>query len=78
MIARPDPRFLELDFYRLLKFVKFRPLITKQGCFVKIGDFNLLISYLELALREGLALATLDKNLIKAAKKTDVPLYLIE
>ena len=35
-------------------------------------------AYLELALREGLPLATLDKNLIKAAKKTDVPRYLAE
>lgn len=35
-------------------------------------------AYLELALREGLPLATLDINLIKAAKKTDVPLYLTE
>jgi predicted nucleic acid-binding protein len=32
--------------------------------------------YLELAIREGLPLATLDKNLIKAAKKADVALYL--
>lgn len=35
-------------------------------------------AYLELALREGLPLATLDKNLIKAAKKPDIPLYLTE
>ncbi|MEE8056849.1 MAG: type II toxin-antitoxin system VapC family toxin [Pseudomonadales bacterium] len=35
-------------------------------------------AYLELAIREGLPLATLDKDLIKAAKKTDVALYLIE
>lgn len=33
-------------------------------------------AYLELALREGLPLATLDKNLIKAAKKADVTIYL--
>jgi len=33
-------------------------------------------AYLELAIREGLPLATLDKNLIKAAKKTDVAIYL--
>ncbi len=33
-------------------------------------------AYLELAIREGLPLATLDKGLIKAAKKTDVPVYL--
>ena len=33
-------------------------------------------AYLELAIREGLSLATLDKNLLKAAKKTDVPIYL--
>ena len=34
-------------------------------------------AYLELALRESLPLATLDKDLKKAAKKADVPLYLV-
>ncbi|VAW86905.1 hypothetical protein MNBD_GAMMA16-1046 [hydrothermal vent metagenome] len=33
-------------------------------------------AYLELAVREGLPLATLDKGMIKAAKKADVPIYL--
>jgi predicted nucleic acid-binding protein len=33
-------------------------------------------AYLELALRKGLPIATLDKGLIKAAKKADVCLYL--
>lgn len=33
-------------------------------------------AYLELAIRESLQLATLDKNLLKAAKKTDVSIYL--
>ncbi|MES9858117.1 MAG: type II toxin-antitoxin system VapC family toxin [Sedimenticola sp.] len=33
-------------------------------------------SYLELAMREGLPLATLDKKLIKAAKKADIGIYL--
>lgn len=32
-------------------------------------------AYLELALRAGLPLATLDKDLIKAAKKADVAIY---
>ncbi len=32
-------------------------------------------SYLELAIREGLPLATLDKDLVKAAKKSEVPIY---
>jgi predicted nucleic acid-binding protein len=35
-------------------------------------------AYLELAIREGFPLATLDKELIKAAKKSDVKLYLID
>jgi predicted nucleic acid-binding protein len=34
-------------------------------------------AYLELSIREGLPLATLDKDLRKAAKKADVDLYLI-
>lgn len=33
-------------------------------------------AYLELAIREGLPLATLDKGLIKAAKKADIAIYL--
>lgn len=33
-------------------------------------------AYLELAMREGLPLATLDKNLVKAARKSEVALYL--
>lgn len=33
-------------------------------------------AYLELAIREGLPLATLDKDLIKAANKADVAFYL--
>ncbi|GAA3952779.1 type II toxin-antitoxin system VapC family toxin [Allohahella marinimesophila] len=33
-------------------------------------------AYLELAIRDGLPIATLDKDLIKAAKKSDVALYL--
>ncbi|WP_369127386.1 type II toxin-antitoxin system VapC family toxin [Bowmanella dokdonensis] len=33
-------------------------------------------AYLELAIRKGLPLATLDKNLPKAAKKADIAVYL--
>ena len=32
-------------------------------------------SYLELAMREGLPLSSLDKKLVKAAKKADVEIY---
>lgn len=42
----------------------------------KLSSYN--AAYLELAIREGLSLATLDKNLLKAAKKADVPIYLKE
>ena len=33
-------------------------------------------AYLELALRKGFPLASLDKHLVKAAKKADVDIYL--
>ena len=33
-------------------------------------------TYLELPIREGVPLATLDKDLIKAAKKADIGIYL--
>lgn len=39
----------------------------------KISSYD--ASYLELAMREGIPLASLDKKLIKAAKKTDVEIY---
>ncbi|PCJ44688.1 MAG: VapC toxin family PIN domain ribonuclease [Moraxellaceae bacterium] len=35
-------------------------------------------AYLELAIREGLPIATLDKTLLKAAKKADAGIYLKE
>ncbi len=35
-------------------------------------------AYLELAVREGVALASLDKQLLKAASKIGVPIYLKE
>ena len=35
-------------------------------------------SYLELAIRESLSIATLDKDLIKAARKSNIDIYLIE
>jgi predicted nucleic acid-binding protein len=33
-------------------------------------------AYLELAIREGLSIATLDNDLVKASKKAGVGLYL--
>ena len=33
-------------------------------------------AYLELALRQGLPLATLDKDLLKAARRSDIEIYL--
>ena len=39
----------------------------------KISSYD--ASYLELAMREGLSLSTLDKKLTKAAKKADVEIY---
>ncbi len=40
----------------------------------KISSYD--ASYLELAVRLGLPLASLDKDLVKAAKKADVAIYL--
>jgi predicted nucleic acid-binding protein len=40
----------------------------------KLSSYN--AAYLELAVRKGLPLATLDKDLIKAAKKAEVEIYL--
>ncbi|MCK5666775.1 MAG: type II toxin-antitoxin system VapC family toxin [Thiotrichaceae bacterium] len=39
----------------------------------KISSYD--ASFLELAMREGLSLSTLDKKLTKAAKKADVEIY---
>jgi predicted nucleic acid-binding protein len=40
----------------------------------KLSSYN--AAYLELALRKGLSIATLDKGIVKAAKKADVGIYL--
>ena len=40
----------------------------------KISSYD--AAYLELAIREGLPLATLDKDLIKAAKRAGIDIYL--
>lgn len=58
------------------------PLTSKQ-CFghisvlsraYKLSSYD--AAYLELSIREGLPLASLDKDLVKAAKKADVEIYL--
>ena len=47
-------------------------LILARAC--KLSSYD--AAYLELAIREALPLATLDRNLRKAAKRTEVALYL--
>ena len=56
--------------------------LTAQKAFSRIltlsREYNISsydASYLELAMREGLPLATLDKKLTKAAKKADVKIF---
>ncbi len=56
--------------------------LTAQKAFSRIltlsREYNISsydASYLELAMREGLPLATLDKKLTKAAKKADVKVF---
>lgn len=42
----------------------------------RLSSYDYDAAYLELALREGLPLATLDKGLFKAARRSDIKIYL--
>ncbi|HEC11865.1 MAG TPA: PIN domain-containing protein [Acidiferrobacteraceae bacterium] len=61
---RVDPFTSHQSFNRTLALSRIHKLSSYDG------------AYLELAIREGLPLATLDKNLTKAAKRVDVGIYL--
>lgn len=61
-----DPQTAKQAFNRILSLARS----------YKLSSYD--ASYLELAIREGLPLATLDKDLKKAAKKAEVTLYLID
>ena len=59
-----DPLTSHLSLTRILTIARAYKLSSYDG------------AYLEIAIRESLPLATLDKDLAKAAKKADVDLYL--
>lgn len=61
---RVDPSTPRRAFRRTLQLSRTHNLSSYDG------------AYLELAIREGLPLATLDKNLLKAARKSEVAVYL--
>jgi predicted nucleic acid-binding protein len=85
VIARAEAKYglteaRSMEFVHLLQQMQIQ--IDTETCAHAMGDtlqlarrYNLSAydaSYLELALREGLALATLDEELLKAAKKAGV------
>lgn len=51
----------------------FSRILALAGAY-KLSSYD--AAYLELAIREGIPLATLDKNLLKAAKKANLEIYL--
>lgn len=85
LLARKKKRINEMQVIGFIDAVANLPIIvdsstTKRAMhsiFVLAGELDLTIydaAYLELAVREKIPLFTLDKDLIKAAKKLHIPL----
>jgi predicted nucleic acid-binding protein len=85
LVAERHHRLSKADSVRFLSLLSELPIVVEQGdperMFREIlplaREYKLSTydaCYLDLAMRKGLALATLDKNLMAAAKRSRVPL----
>lgn len=85
LLAKKNKRISELQSASFIDALSILPIIVDQATssralhsiFVLAGQSDLTIydaAYLELAIREKIPLLTLDKGLIKAAKKLHIPL----
>jgi predicted nucleic acid-binding protein len=85
LVAERHHHLSEADSFRFLALISELPIVVEQEApermFKEIlslaREYKLSAydaSYLDLAMRKGLALATLDKNLMAAAKRSRVPL----
>lgn len=86
LIAERRKRLHESDSIRFLSLLSQLPIYVERTWpekmmtqLLALGRDNLLSSYdaayLELAMRQGLSIATLDSKLLKAAKRVRVPIF---
>jgi predicted nucleic acid-binding protein len=87
LVAERRKRLSEADSMRFVALLSELPIIVEQEpsermiheILVLAREHNLSsydASYLDLAMRKGLSIATIDKNLIAAAKRSQVPIVL--
>ena len=87
LIAERRKRITEADSVRFITLLSQLPIIVEHERPERIMNDLLALarannlssynaSYLDLSMRNGLPIATLDTRLIKAAKKTDVPILM--
>jgi predicted nucleic acid-binding protein len=87
LVAERKKRLTEADSSRFLALLSDLPILIEQESpermiketFTLARSLNLSsydASYLDLAIRKGLPIASLDKNLIRAAKKVKLPVFL--
>jgi predicted nucleic acid-binding protein len=89
LLSKKNKRITEIQSANFIDALSALPIVVDQSTtskamhsiFVLAGQSDLTLydaAYLELAMREGIPLLTLDKGLIKAAKKLKVPqVYLL-
>ena len=86
LVAERNQRISESDSVRFLELLRCLPIVIEQEPPSRIlGEVMALAreyrlssydaSYLDLAMREGVPIATLDKKLSKAAARSKVPLF---
>ncbi len=86
LVAERKKRLTEADSSRFLDLLSDLPILVEQespGQMVKeifalarsldLSSYD--ASYLDLAMKKGLSIASLDKNLIRASKKVKVPIF---
>tara|TARA_Y100000031_G_C8047295_1_gene304504 strand:+ start:166 stop:588 length:423 start_codon:yes stop_codon:yes gene_type:complete len=89
LVAERRKRLSEADSTRFLTLLSQLPIAIQQDAPDKVMNEILALArannlssydaaYLDLAMRKGVPLATLDKKLKRAAKKMDVPIFTIK
>ena len=89
LVAECQKRLRESDSVRFISLLTQLPIVVERTWpekmmrdLLALGRANSLSSYdaayLELAMRQGLPIATLDSKLLEAAKHVDVPIFEIE
>ena len=87
LVAERKKRLKEADSVRFITLLSQLPIVVEYERTERIMKDLLALSrtnnlssydacYLDLSMRRGIAIATLDTQLKKAAKKTDVPIFM--